>query len=154
MPVLRDLDADEKYALLHLLQNRRSAQDRVDFQGNIIESLTDNALEEKLAKLSEESHHALKNRYRHQRRTMDYADPKRMPIDEAKVRDLLRNQHLFRGKMDEEVGTYSKLQLNPQIEHGVLTYVKEAAWGDMKALLEDVGITKNTVEFFNLAASR
>ncbi len=40
------------------------------------------------------------------------------------------------------------------MEHGVLTYVKEAAWGDMKDLLEDVGITKNSVEYFNLAASR
>lgn len=72
-----------------------------------------NHAEQELAKLSEESNYALKNRYRHQRQTMDYADPRKMPIDETKVRDLLRNQHLFRAKMDEEVGTYSALQLNP-----------------------------------------
>jgi len=29
-----------------------------------------------------------------------------MPIDETKVRDLLRNQHIFKRKMNEEVGTY------------------------------------------------
>lgn len=50
-----------------------------------------NDTEEELARLSEESNYALKNRYRHQRQTMDYADPKRMPVDETKVRDLLRN---------------------------------------------------------------
>ncbi len=31
---------------------------------------------------------------------MDFADPKKMPIDESKVKDLLRNQHVFRDKMN------------------------------------------------------
>ena len=42
----------------------------------------------------------LKNRYRFQKTTMDFADPKKMPIDESKVKDLLRNQHVFRDKMN------------------------------------------------------
>lgn len=40
---------------------------------------------------------------------MDYAEKKRMPIDESKVKDLLRNQHIFRNKMNAEIGTYQKL---------------------------------------------
>jgi len=49
-----------------------------------------------LAKLSEESNFQMKNRYRHDKFTMQYADKKRMPIDETSVRDMLRNQHIFR----------------------------------------------------------
>lgn len=56
--------------------------------------------------------------------------------------------------MDEEVGTYSALQLNPQMQNGVLTYLTEAAYGDMKDLINDVGISGDSVEFFNLAAIR
>jgi hypothetical protein len=44
---------------------------------------------------------------------MDYAEKKKMPIDESKVKDLLRNQHIFRDKMNSEVGTYQKYQDNP-----------------------------------------
>lgn len=61
-----------------------------------------------LAEISEEENYALKNRYRHQRLTMDYADKKRMPVDERSVRDMLRNQHLFRNKMKKEISTYTK----------------------------------------------
>jgi hypothetical protein len=37
---------------------------------------------------------------------LDYADKKRMAIDESKVSDLLRNQGAFRKKLIEEVHTY------------------------------------------------
>lgn len=46
---------------------------------------------EELAKFSEKEHFNMKNRYRHQRQTMDFAEKKRMPIDERNVRDMLRN---------------------------------------------------------------
>ena len=46
-----------------------------------------------LAKLSEKENYALKNRYIHQRTTMDYAEKSRMPVDERKVKDLLRHKH-------------------------------------------------------------
>jgi uncharacterized protein (UPF0332 family) len=71
--------------------------------------VTSNELKTKLALVSEQENFAIKNRYRHQRKTMDYAEKKRMPIDESKVKDLLRNQHIFRNKMNAEIGTYQKL---------------------------------------------
>jgi len=48
-------------------------------------------LEKELAAISEEENFNLKNRFRHQIKTMQFADPKRMPIDESKVRDMLRH---------------------------------------------------------------
>ena len=74
----------------------------------IHELLTNNALEKKLAQISEEENHALKNRYRHNRKTMDFAEAKKMPVDERKVRDMLRNQHIFRDRMNTEIGTYQR----------------------------------------------
>jgi hypothetical protein len=39
---------------------------------------------------------------------MNFADKKRMPIHESKVADLLRNSHIYRSKIVEEIGTYQK----------------------------------------------
>lgn len=39
---------------------------------------------------------------------MQYADKKKMPIDHTKVRDILRNQHIARHKIDSEIGTYTE----------------------------------------------
>jgi hypothetical protein len=116
--------------------------------------LSDNTEEKRLAELSEVENHNLKNRYRHQRRTMDYADAKRMPVDERKVKDMLRNQHIFRHKANEEIGTYQQNIDNPQFENGVLSYLNEAAHGDMRALLNDIGMNRDNLQFMNLSKMR
>lgn len=154
MPTFRDLSVHEKRSLIHLCQNKKRGSKTYGCEDTIIEKMSGTNEEERLAKISEDANYALKNRYRHQRQTMDFADNKRMPVDETKVRDLLRNQHLYREKMDQEVGTYSALQHNPQMQNGVLTYLNEAAHGEMKDLINEVGINTNSVEFFNLAALR
>jgi hypothetical protein len=71
-----------------------------------LDLLTSNKLEIELSKISEKENYAIKNRYRHNAKTMDFAEAKRMPIDERKVKDLLRNQHIFRDKFNSEIGTY------------------------------------------------
>lgn len=65
-------------------------------------------MKKKLAKISEEENYSLKNRFKHDKEVMNYADKKRMPIDETKVRDLLRYQNIFRQKIINEVDTYTK----------------------------------------------
>lgn len=62
----------------------------------MMDTIVDSRFEEELARVSEDANFQMKNRYRHQRFTMDYADKKRMPVDENSVRDMLRNQHIFR----------------------------------------------------------
>lgn len=68
--------------------------------------MTLKTVEERLAKISEEENFNKKNRYRLQRSTMDFAERKRMPIDEAKLKDLLRNQGEFKDRFNKEIGTY------------------------------------------------
>ena len=63
---------------------------------------------------------------------MQYADKKKMPIDSQKVRDILRNEHIVRHDMDKNIGTYTAQQMNNQFENGVLTYLNECAWGDLR----------------------
>jgi len=108
-------------------------------------------LKKKLAKLSEEENFAIKNTFKHNKDTMNWADKKRMPIEKSKVKDLLRNQHIFRDRMNTELPTYSQFQDNTQFENGVLTYANEASWGDLRDLLKDVGINKQTIQFSNVA---
>ena len=81
---------------------------------------------------------------------MKYADKSRMPIEKSKVRDMLRNQHIFRHRIQEEVGTYREWNENTQFESGVLTYVNEAAWGDLRELLNDIGINRQTIRYSNV----
>lgn len=104
-----------------------------------------------MAKLSEEENFALKNRWMHQKKTMAYADKKRMPIDRSKVVDLLRHQNVFRDKIINEVDTYFEFQNNVQFENGLLTYVNEASWGDMKEMLLDLGISRHNTRFMNVS---
>jgi len=41
---------------------------------------------------------------------------------------------------------------NPMLEHGILQYVNDAAHGDLKALINDVGINRDSIPFVNYAA--
>lgn len=84
MPLLHGLTEKEQRSFLHLLQNKTEDE-------RLLNYITADDLKIKLAQVSEAENYALKNRYRHQRKTMDYAEKKRMPIDESKVKDLLRN---------------------------------------------------------------
>jgi len=40
------------------------------------------------------------------------------------------------------------------MENGVLTYLNEAAYGEMKDLINDVGINKDSIPFYNLKEIR
>lgn len=81
MPLLRNLNKEEAEILIHKLKNsHRQVGD--NFTGDLLTSMTYNDLEEKLAKISEEENFNKKNRYRLQRTKLDYADRKRMPVDE------------------------------------------------------------------------
>ena len=99
---------DEMRALLHKVQNDKT-KNCIPGEENLedlYEHLAHRTMEKELAAKSEKENYDVKNRYRHQRRTLAWADPKRMPVDERKVVDLLRNQHIFRDKMNEEIGTF------------------------------------------------
>lgn len=104
----------------------------------------------KLAKVSEDENFALKNTWMHNKKTMKFADKKKMPIDKRRVVDLLRHQNVFKGKIIEELDTYFEFQNNPNFENGILTYVNEASWGDLKELLLDVGISRHNTTHINI----
>lgn len=106
--------------------------------------------ERKLAKISEEEHFNQKNRYRLQRKTLDFAEKKRMPVDESKLKDVLKNKTTFKNRIENEIGTYDHMIKNPQFENGVLTYLNEATYGEMRDLVRDVGIHTDNMEFFNV----
>jgi hypothetical protein len=73
-----------------------------------------------------------------------------MPIDESKVKDLLINRPTFRVKIQEEIDNYTAHQADTQFEHGVLTYLNDATYGEMRDLVRDVGITTENIPFYNV----
>lgn len=73
-----------------------------------------------------------------------------MPIDESKLKDVLRNKPTFKVAINQEIGTYEADMKNPQFENGVLTYLNEATYGEMRDLVRDVGIHTDNIEFFNV----
>ena len=87
----------------------------------------------------------MKNRYKLDKDVMQFADKRKMPIDQMKVKDMLRNQHIVRERIHDEVGTYRQFEENTSFDNGVLTYVNEAAWGDLRDLLKDIGINDKTI---------
>jgi hypothetical protein len=149
MPVLSNLTISEQEALLHKLRNT-GRQLGEDINHEILDEMTLQTIEQKLAKLSEEENFNAKNRYRLQRTKLDYAEKKRMPIDESKLKDVLRNQSTFKVAINKEIGNYTKEIYNPQFENGLLSYLNEAAYGEMRDLIRDVGIHPDNMEFFNV----
>lgn len=73
-----------------------------------------------------------------------------MPIDEWKLKDVLRNRPTFRQRIEEEIDNYDVLQKNPQFENGLLTYLNEASYGEMRDLIREIGIHPDNMEFFNV----
>lgn len=152
MPSLASLDEEETEIFLHLLNNKgRDQSISKQLSLNLIDQACDDGDKSELSRISEEENFALKARYKHDNDTARWMDSKKMPVDEAKVRDLLRYQHHFRAKINEEMNTYGKDVRQEQFEKGLLTYVNEASWGDLKELLQDVGINRHSIKFFNAA---
>ena len=67
---------------------------------------------------------------------------------------MLRNQHLVRYKINTELPTYTEMQESCQFEHGLLSYTREGAWGELADLLKEVGIKRDTIPFYNLEKFR
>lgn len=42
------------------------------------------------------------------------------------------------------------MQRNQQWENGVLSYINEATYGEMRDLVRDVGINSDSIEFMNV----
>jgi hypothetical protein len=103
-----------------------------------------------LAKASEDANYMNKNRYRLQRKVIDYADKKRMPIDESKVKDILKNKGVIKNQMVNEIATYDEFLKNPQFEHGLLSYLNEASYGEMRDMIRELGIKADNLEFVNV----
>jgi len=80
----------------------------------LTDSACSNVEKTKLAKISEEENFAIKNRFKHQKDTMNFARKEKMPVDKRKVKDILRNQHIVRNKIHEELPTYREFQDNTQ----------------------------------------
>jgi hypothetical protein len=143
MPILSALDEEEMRIFMHLLESKNQQQNvSKQLTMTLVDEACSNEAKEKLAKLSEEENFALKSTYTHTKRTMQYAKKDKMPVDESKVKDLLRNQHIFRDRFKKDVGTYTGQREINSFENGLLTYVNEAAWGDLRDLLTDIGINK------------
>jgi hypothetical protein len=73
-----------------------------------------------------------------------------MPVDESKIKDVLRNRPTFKARVAKEIGNYDYFRYNPQFENGLLTFLIEGSMGEMKDLVKDVGIADDKIEFFNV----
>ena len=92
MPLLAQLTEEECEIFIHMMKNKnRNLDDSVRRSQLLIDNECSDEYRTKLAKLSEEENFALKNRWMHQKKTMQFADKKKMPIDRSKVVDLLRH---------------------------------------------------------------
>jgi hypothetical protein len=131
MPLLARLDEREKRSLIHMLQSESP-------ESRSLSEMCGNTREEQLAQLSERTNYETKNYYRHKLRTLQFADKKRMPVEETKVRDMLRNQHIFRDKINQECGTYHEQMENQEWKKYAMYGLREAAAGQMAELLDDI----------------
>lgn len=62
----------------------------------------------------------------------------------------MQNKPTFKAKIEDEIGNYEQYRKNPQFEYGILTYLTEATMGEMRDLINEVGIRQDNMEFFNV----
>ena len=65
-------------------------------------------------------------------------------------RPVGRWPNIFRTKADSEIPNYTNVLENNQFEHGLLTYLREGAYGELADLVKEVGIKQDTIPFMNL----
>jgi len=148
MPVLSKLDEKETEVLVHLIRNKsRSLDTQVQYTNDLIDDACCDYKEIALAKIAEDATFMVKNRYYHNHTVMKYAEKSKMPIDARKVKDVLRNQNVMRERIRTDVNTYEDYKEHTNFEAGVLTYANEAAFGDMRSLLNDIGISELTLPY-------
>jgi hypothetical protein len=151
MPVLAKLKGDELDIFVHMIKNKnRFINNSEQYSKNLIDDACSDFQKTELAKIAEDSNFAAKNRYYLDNKIMFYADKKKMPIDQSKVKDILRNQNIMRKRFKDEVTTYQKYQENTNFEHGILTNINNCAHGDLKALLEDIGVNNATIPYIGI----
>ena len=150
------LTKDEKRAFIHYVKNMKGNELASGQAATVkmLDIVCDDEFLKELAEVHEAENFALKNRYIHQKKTMNFAEKKRMPLDESTVRDMLRNQHIFRSKISKEIPSYTGVQESHQFQHGLLTYLREGAYGDLGDLVKEVGIKRDTIPFYNLTEYR
>lgn len=149
MPLFRGLSESEAEILIHKLQNRTlPPQDA--FNADFFEERVTQKLEQKLAKISEDENYLTKNRYRLDKEKMKYADKSRMPIDIRKVKDILRNRPAIIQKLREDIPNYEEHRERTQFQNGLLSYLNENAFGQIRALLDDIGINNQSIPFTNI----
>ena len=75
-----------------------------------------------------------------------------MAVDRAKFKDVLKNQEEFRHHFDKDIPNYRMIQKEMTgFEHSILSAVDEIAHGgDMRKLLNDVGIRRKNLNFRRL----
>lgn len=149
MPLLRSLNEQEAEILIHKIENR-TVPENEDFNESFFTSTLNQVLEKKLAKVSEEENYLTKNRYRLDNEKMRWADKKRMAIDVRKVKDILRNRPAAIHKLRTELPNYEDQRERTQFQNGVLSYLNENAFGDMRALLDDIGVNNQSIPFYNV----
>ncbi len=137
MASMAALNDEEKEIFMHHLMNERDSVSQI-----LAQQATSQEFEKSLAKKVLEEQFNQKNYYRNHQKKLKFADPKRQPIDERKLKDILRNKPQFRHHILNEVGNYDGLKDNIMHEHGIMTYLHDSHWGDMKALIKDIGIKK------------
>lgn len=62
---------------------------------------------------------------------------------------MLRQQNIIRNAIKKDIGTYTKFEENCNFENGVITYLNNTAFGDMRELLNDIGISVLTNPYSN-----
>jgi len=110
MPLLKGLTKEEQEAFIHKIRNNISKRTVAETTEDLmLTSMINKTVEEQLAKISEDENFNMKNRYRLQRKTLDHADKRRMPVDEKKIKDLLKDRTNYKVGIHREIGNYDDI---------------------------------------------
>ena len=135
MNIFSHLNEDEARSLVHLIKNKNTDDYLNDIHGGHVEK--------KLAQISEKANFESKNQYLLEKRKLNFAKKERMPVERAKVKDVIKNQEDFKLRFNKEFGLFEYMPRTVDYQNRVMSVFEFTAEGPLARLREEMGLVKD-----------
>ena len=136
MNVLHLLNEKEGESLCHLLKNKNGK--------SYIDALHSGVIESRLAKIAVYAQHEQKNEYLLEKNKLDYIRKDKMPVEKAKIKDVLKNAADFRVRFNDEFGLYDTMEKTMDQDKRLMQIFSITSTGPLEKLKLEIGLRKDS----------
>jgi hypothetical protein len=135
MNIFSLLNEDEGRSLIHLINSKG--------QNDYLHDIHGGHSEKELAKISEKANYESKNQYLLEKRKLNFAKQERMPVEKAKIKDVIKNQDDFKLRFNKEFGLFEYMPRTIDYEKRMMSIFDLTAEGPLAKLRDEIGLRRD-----------